>query len=60
MITKEKAWEDERENGPQRDNSMMTSSEQEVGGEDEAASVDLSDIKSENDSIYWQEKRGNV
>ena len=39
---------------------MMTSSEQEVGGEDEAASVDLSDIKSENDSIYWQEKRGNV
>ena len=25
-----------------------------------APSVDLSDIKSENESIYWEQKRGNV
>ena len=61
MNAKEKAWKAERENGAQRDNnSMMTSSEQQVDGEDEAASVDLSDIKSENASIYWEQKRGNV
>lgn len=28
--------------------------------EEEAPSVNLSDIKSENDSIYWEQKRGNV
>jgi len=26
----------------------------------EAPSVNLSDIKSENDSIYWEQQRGNV
>lgn len=49
-------WKDEKarlaEEGPK--------SEGEMSSVNEVDSVNLSDIKSENESIYWKQKRGSV